>query len=65
MTKLCGAIFKCEKTENWVRKLMHNFLVHSNEIACRKRGRLGLDQVLSYLDPQPTIPHNQNFTPIW
>ena len=24
---------------------MHNFIVHSNEIACTKSGRLGLDQV--------------------
>ena len=24
---------------------MHNFVVHSNESACRKIGRLGLDQV--------------------
>ena len=24
---------------------MHNFVVHSNESACRKSGRLGLDQV--------------------
>ena len=25
---------------------MHNFLVHSNERACRKSGRLGLNQVI-------------------
>ena len=24
---------------------MHNFVVHSNESACRKCGRLGLEQV--------------------
>ena len=24
-------------TENWLRKLMHNFLLHSNESACRKK----------------------------
>ena len=28
-----------------MRKLMHSFEVHSNESACRKSGRLGLDQV--------------------
>ena len=33
------------KTKNWLRKFMHNFLVHENDIACRKSGRLGLDQV--------------------
>ena len=26
---------------------MHSFEVHSNESACRKSGRLGLDQVLT------------------
>ena len=26
---------------------MHNSVVHSNESACRKSGRLGLEQVLS------------------
>ena len=26
---------------------MHSFEVHSNESACRKSGRLGLEQVLS------------------
>ena len=25
---------------------MHNFVVHSNESACRKSGRLGLEQVI-------------------
>ena len=25
-----------KKTENWLRKLIHNFIVHSNERACRK-----------------------------
>ena len=34
-----------KKTKNWLRKLMHNFVVHSNESACRKSGRLGLEQV--------------------
>ena len=28
-----------------VEKLLHNFVVHSNESACRKSGRLGLNQV--------------------
>ena len=35
-------------TENWLIKLLHSFEVHSNESACRKSGRLGLDQVFSY-----------------
>ena len=34
-----------KKTEYWLRKLLHNFEVHSNESACRKSGRLGLEQV--------------------
>ena len=25
---------------------MHNFVFHSNEIPCRKRGRLGMEQVI-------------------
>ena len=28
-----------------MRKIMHSFEVHSNESACRKSGRLGLEQV--------------------
>ena len=28
MTKWCSALFKHEKKENCLRKLMHNFLVH-------------------------------------
>ena len=32
---------------NWLRNLMQKFTVHSNESACRKSGRLGLDQVNS------------------
>ena len=32
-------------TGNGLRKFMHGFEVHSNESACRKSGRLGLDQV--------------------
>ena len=30
---------------------MHSFEVHSNESACRKSGRLGLDQVITTLVP--------------
>ena len=40
MTKLCRALFKYET--NWLRKLMHSFVVHSNDIPCRKRGRFGM-----------------------
>ena len=32
-----------------MRKLMHSFEVHSDESACRKSGRLGLEQVLSLI----------------
>ena len=32
-------------TENWLRTVPHSFEVHSNESACRKSGRLGLEQV--------------------
>ena len=28
---------------------MHNFVVHSNESVCRKSGRLGMEQVNSYI----------------
>ena len=35
-----------------MRKVPHNFEVHSNESACRKKIRLGLEQV----DYEPTIP---------
>ena len=28
-------------------KLMHSFGMHSNEIACRKSGRFGLEQVFN------------------
>ena len=38
MIKLCRA---------WLIKVMHSFEVHSNESACRKSGRLGLEQVTS------------------
>ena len=43
-----GHYLNVKKTENWLRKLMHNFVVHSNESACNKSGRLGLDQVLKW-----------------
>ena len=46
MTKLCSALFKCKnKLKNWLIKCMHSFEVQSNESACRKSGRLGLEQV--------------------
>ena len=32
---------------NWLKKLMHNFLVHLNESAYRKSRRLGLEQVVN------------------
>ena len=46
MTKLCYAFFKYENNiKNWLRKVPHSFEVHSNESACRKKVRLGLEQV--------------------
>ena len=33
---------------------MHSFEVHSNESACRKSGRLGLDQVIYHYFRIPT-----------
>ena len=47
MNKFCFELFKCE--QNWLRKLIHNFVVHSNESECRKSGRLGMEQVNWYL----------------
>ena len=45
MTKLCRALFKCENKLKLVEKIMCKFVVHSNDSACRKSGRLGLEQV--------------------
>ena len=47
MTKLCYAFLNMKKTENWLKKVMHSFEVHSNESACTKSGRLGLEQVFT------------------
>ena len=50
MIKLCRALFKCgNKVKKRMIKLMHNFLVYSNESLCRKRWCLGLYQV-RYID---------------
>ena len=39
-------------------KLMHNFTMHSNEMACRKSWRLGLDQVYYHMSGQQNnLPH--------
>ena len=32
------------------------FVVHSNEMACRKRGRIGLDPVYCIIDIQLNVP---------
>ena len=32
---------------------MHNFVLHSNESACRKSGRLGLEQVIKVGHTKP------------
>ena len=48
MTKLCRALFKCENKPKLVEKITYNFVVHSNDSACRKSGCLGLDQVNNY-----------------
>ena len=42
-----------------MRKVIHSFEVHSNESACRKKVRLGLDQVI----PQPTKTTQPTETP--
>ena len=39
-----------KKTKNWLRKVPHRFEVHSNESACRKSGRLGLEQVMNKMN---------------
>ena len=36
-----------------MRKVPHSFEVHSNESACRKSGRLGLEQVIE--QPHPAV----------
>ena len=33
--------------------MTYNFLFHSNEMACRKRGRLGLDRVIKEIKFSP------------
>ena len=46
MTKICFALSKCEyKPKICWEKILCTFEVHSNEIACRKSGRLGMDLV--------------------
>ena len=45
-TELRRALFKYEIKENSVDIIDLKLLVHSNQITCRKRGRLGLDPVL-------------------
>ena len=49
MNKLCYAFFKYENELKLVDKVTHSFEVHSNESACRKEVRLGLEQVRSLL----------------
>ena len=39
-------------------------LVHSNEMACRKRGRLGMDHVI-YHQSQVALTRRETFTPIY
>ena len=45
MTEMSGALFKHEKKQ--LIQLTYNVVVHSNEMAYRKRGRLGLDPIHS------------------
>ena len=35
---------------------MHKFVVHSNESACKKSGRLGMDQVINTKPDSPVNP---------
>ena len=46
MSKLCSAFLNVNINWKLVEKVMHSFGVHSNESACRKSGRLGLEQVI-------------------
>ena len=49
---------------------MHSFEVHSNESACRKSGRLGLEQVwikryLHLEENHPPCPEKEQRPPCW
>ena len=48
-------------TANWVRKIMHSSEVHSNESACRKSGRLGMEQVSKYYKINCRYTYFSNF----
>ena len=43
---------------------MHSFEVHSNESACRKSGRLGLEQVLGGLGLMDIRKQEKNLTTV-
>ena len=49
MTELCRELFKYENERNDLIYLTENLLVHSNETARRKRGRLGMEPVWYYI----------------
>ena len=51
MTILCTSLFQYEAKLNLVDKYNAHFIVTSNEIACRKSGRLGPEQVFSFSIP--------------
>ena len=49
ITKLCCALYKYKnKIKIDLGKILYNFVVHSNEIPCRKRWRLGFNPVYWY-----------------
>ena len=41
-----------------------NFVVHSNEMACRKGGRLGMDPVIYEFILNNSLPHNNYYCSI-
>ena len=46
MTKLCRALFKYEnERKNRLIQLTYNFVVHSHDMACRKRERLWMEPI--------------------
>ena len=50
MTKLCCVLFKNEnKIKTWLKKLMHNISVHSNDSLCRKSDVLGWTKSLVWV----------------
>ena len=49
MTKLCRALLKYENKIKLVEKIMHNFVVHSNESPCIKVDVLGCTKSITLI----------------